>query len=115
MLGHVSNIAYVRWIQDVAIAHSDAVGLGVEFYRGLGALFVVRRHEIDYLRSTLPTQEAVLETWIEAWSAATSIRKTTMTVGGSEVVRATTTWAFIDSKTGRPRRVPDEVRSAFTG
>mgnify|MGYP006200763065 CR=1 FL=1 len=25
-LGHVSNVVYVRWIQDVAKAHSRAVG-----------------------------------------------------------------------------------------
>ena len=26
-LGHASNIAYVRWIQDVAVAHSESVSL----------------------------------------------------------------------------------------
>ena len=52
-LGHASNIAFVRWIQDVAIAHSSAVGLGLEGYQRLGAVFVVVRHEIDYLRPAL--------------------------------------------------------------
>ena len=50
MLGHASNIAYLRWVQDVAVAHSAAVGLDMEGYSQLGAVFVVRRHEIDYLR-----------------------------------------------------------------
>ena len=36
-LGHASNIAYVRWIQDVAVAHSEAVGLGLAEYLRLGA------------------------------------------------------------------------------
>ena len=53
VLGHASNIAFVRWIQDVAIAHSAAVGLDLEGYRRLGAVFVVVRHEIDYLRPAL--------------------------------------------------------------
>ncbi|MBM4357000.1 MAG: thioesterase family protein [Deltaproteobacteria bacterium] len=110
MLGHVSNIAYVRWIQDVAIAHSSAVGLGVEAYRDLGAHFVVRRHEIDYLRSTGPSEVATL---IERWSAATSVRRTRVLVGAREVVRATTTWAFIDASTGRPSRIPEQVQRAF--
>jgi acyl-CoA thioester hydrolase len=47
MLGHASNIAYLRWVQDVAVAHSAAVGLDMEGYSQLGAVFVVRRHEID--------------------------------------------------------------------
>jgi acyl-CoA thioester hydrolase len=113
LLGHVSNIAYVRWIQDVAIAHSASVGLGVAVYRELGAHFVVRRHEIDYLRPTLPSEVANLETWIESWSAVTSVRRTRISVAEREVARATTTWAFIDASTGRPVRIPERVRAAF--
>jgi signal transduction histidine kinase len=41
-LGHVSNIVYLRWIQDVALAHSTAVGLDVEAYRAMGGVFFVR-------------------------------------------------------------------------
>jgi acyl-CoA thioester hydrolase len=46
-LGHASNIAFVRWIQDAAMAHSAAVGLDLVAYRRLGAVLVVVRHEID--------------------------------------------------------------------
>src|SRR5438046_1184703 len=38
VLGHASNIAYVRWVQDVAVGHSDAVGLTWDAYRELGAV-----------------------------------------------------------------------------
>ena len=53
ILGHASNIAFVRWIQDATLAHSAAVGLGLEAYQRLGGVFVVVRHEIDYLRPAL--------------------------------------------------------------
>lgn len=113
LLGHASNIAYVRWIQDVAIGHSTDVGLGVDGYRALGSHFVVRRHEIDYLRPTLLGDAVTLETWIEAWSGVTSLRRTRLSVNGAEVARALTTWAFVDATSGRPVRIPESVRTAF--
>ena len=41
-LGHVSNLVYVRWVLEVATAHSRARGWDYPDYRTLGAVFVVR-------------------------------------------------------------------------
>ena len=75
-LGHVSNIAYVRWIQEVAKAHSAAVGLDHAAYVRLGAVFVVRRHDIEYLAPAYGGDAIRLTTWIAKWGAATSERRT---------------------------------------
>src|SRR4051794_30747047 len=83
MLGHASNIAYVRWVQDVAVAHSAAVGLDMEKYSQLGAVFVVRRHEIDYLRPVVRGETLQLRTWIDSAFAAKCKRAT-------EIVRVST-------------------------
>jgi acyl-CoA thioester hydrolase len=48
-LGHVSNLVYLRRVLDVAMAHTRARGWDYEQYRALGAIFMVRRHEIDYI------------------------------------------------------------------
>jgi acyl-CoA thioesterase FadM len=32
---------------------------------------------------------------------------------GAEALRAATTWAFIDFTSGRPRKIPDEIRALF--
>ena len=48
--GHVSNLAYVGWMQDVAIEHSTAAGWSMRRYQELGAGWVVRSHYIEYLR-----------------------------------------------------------------
>jgi acyl-CoA thioesterase FadM len=52
-LGHVNNAAWVRWIQDMATAHWSAVAdpTHVDAY-----VWVVIRHEIDYLRSAGPAR-----------------------------------------------------------
>jgi acyl-CoA thioester hydrolase len=114
-LGHASNIAYVRWIQDVAVAHSEAVGLDLAAYQRLGAVFVVVRHEVDYLRSALRGDALQARTWIPAVMAAKCHRATEIvrTSDGVVLAKALTTWGFIEVATGRPRRIPEDVRAAF--
>lgn len=114
---HVSNLVYVRWVQDVAMAHTHAVGWGHPEYRALGAIFVVRRHEIEYVIPVLLGEEVELTTWVAALKGASSERRTAMrrVRDGAIVARALTTWAFIDLKTGRPTRIPPQVRAAFHG
>lgn len=45
--GHVNNVAYVQWMQDIAIEHYDALG-GIET-QGPHATWVVREHRVEYL------------------------------------------------------------------
>ena len=115
-LRHVNNIVYVRWIQDVAFAHSVAVGLPMEKYRSLGAFFVVRRHEVDYLRSAVLGEELEVETRIIDSSLVTAHRQTCIrrVADGQLMVQAKTHWAYVSTTTGRPVRIPPEVRQCFT-
>jgi acyl-CoA thioester hydrolase len=114
-LGHASNISYVRWLQDAAVAHSTAVGLGYARYIELRGVFVVRRHEIDYLRPALRGEVLEVRTHVASVMAAKSERRYEVVRVADEVVmaRAVTTWGFVDTTTGRPTRIPDEVYDAF--
>ena len=114
-LGHASNIAYVRWIQDAAIAHSSARGFDLDAYYRLGGVFVVRRHEIDYLRSAERGDLLRVRTWVDAASAAKCKRRTDIedASSGRLLARALTVWGFIDVQRVRPMRIPDEIRVAF--
>lgn len=114
-LRHASNVAWVRWVQDAAKSHSEWCGFDYPRYVELGAVFVVRRHELDYLGSALEGDELVAETFIESWGAASSLRRTTIKRArdGQVMLRALTTWALVATTTGRPRRIPDVVRDAF--
>lgn len=115
VLGHASNIVFVRWVQDVALAHSAAVGLDVEAYKRLGAVFVVVRHEIDYLRPALRGDTIEARTWVSDVKAAKCLRSTELVrkVDGQMLARGVTTWGFIELATGRPRRIVESVRAAF--
>lgn len=115
VLGHVNNLVYVRWVQDAAWKHSAAVGWDHAAYVRSGVLFVVRRHEIDYLAPAFEGKSATVSTWIESWSAATSIRRTeaTRVSDGRLLLRASTTWAMVSGASGRPTRILPEIKRSF--
>ncbi len=115
VLGHASNVAFIRWIQEVALAHSAAVGFDLEAYRRLGAIFVVVRHEVDYLRPALRGDAVEARTWISSVAAAKCQRSTELArkSDGQLLARGLTTWAFVELATGRPRRIDGQLRVAF--
>jgi len=114
-LGHISNIAYVRWIQDVAVSHSDAVGFTQADYERVGAIFVVRKHTIEYLQSAFGSEELILCTHIAWWRAAVTERRTQVLRASDEsvLVEAATLWALVSTTSGRPRRISPELEAAF--
>jgi len=112
-LGHVSNLVYLRWVLEAALAHSTARGLDEAAYKARGQGWVVRRHEIDYLRAAFAGDELVVETRVAGVAAASSTRRTRIFREGDLLARAATSWAYVDFRTGRPMRIPEEVKSLF--
>ncbi|MEO7096819.1 MAG: acyl-CoA thioesterase [Polyangiales bacterium] len=114
-LGHVSNVVYVRWIQDAAKGHSAAAGWPHDAYVKLGAVFVVHKHLIEYRAPAYAGDVLEAITFIATWAAATSERRTRIVrvADGKELVRAVTTWAFVATDTGRPRRIAPEIVTSF--
>jgi acyl-CoA thioester hydrolase len=117
VLRHVNNLAYLKWMQAAAMAHSAAQGWPAEAYLKLGAGWVVRSHQIEYLSPALPGDEIVVRTWVADLGKATSLRryKVVRGAGAQETILAVaaTDWAFIQFANHRPRRIPAEVASAF--
>jgi len=112
-LGHANNVVWIRWVNEAAILHSRSVGLGPDVYLALGVVWVVRRHDIEYLSPALEGEELEATTWIETLRGATSLRRTLITRGGRALARAATTWALIDVATTKPRRIPKEMLERY--
>ena len=110
-----SNVAILSWMIRSAVAHSTALGYDWRAYRRLGSMFVVRRHEIDYQRSALLGDRLVLRTWPSLIKAATAHRQheVVRVSDGAMIARGLNVWAYVDSGTGRPTRMPAEVVEAF--
>ena len=113
-LGHVSNLVYLRWVLEAATAHSTARGWGQAEYLALGSVWVVRRHELDYLAQVTAGQSLVAETWVDSFKGASCVRKTEILRDGVVVARCATTWAFMSMSSGKPVRIADVVLAAFT-
>ena len=113
-LGHVNNAVWVQWIQMVAVAHWAAVAdaAHVDAY-----IWVVVRHEIDYLRAAFAGDIMVARTWVgEAPKGARFDRHMEFVGADGKVrVQAKTQWAIIDKASGRPIRVPPNVVAPFMG
>lgn len=111
-LGHVNNAVWVRWIQDVATTHwrGAARPEDVDAY-----IWVVTRHEIDYLGNIGPGETVIARTWIsDAPKGARFDRNIEFhDAAGKCVVRAKTTWAMIDRATGRLARVRADIAAPF--
>ncbi len=112
-LGHANNVVWVRWINEAAIAHSRSVGLDRELYFSMRVIWVVRRHDVEYLVPALEGETLVALTWVVDLRGATSRRRTVIERDGSVLLRAETTWALIDTLTGKPRRIPKEVLERY--
>lgn len=117
VIRHVNNLAYLKWMQSAAMAHSAAQGWPPDAYLQLGAGWVVRSHQIEYLSPALPGDEVVVSTWVADLGKATSLRRYKIMRRGGEkeavLAVAATDWAFIHFATHFPRRIPVEVASAF--
>jgi acyl-CoA thioester hydrolase len=110
---HVNNTVYLRWVQDVATAHWEAVA-SKEAQEGIG--WVVLRHEIDYKAPACLGDEVILCTWVGkatrlTFERFTEIRRST---DRQLLSNARTLWCPINAQTGRPVRVPAEVRQQFS-
>ncbi|MCX6901294.1 MAG: acyl-CoA thioesterase [Verrucomicrobia bacterium] len=112
--GHVNNVEYVKWMQDVAVMHSDSVGC-TRATQEAGATWVARSHRIEYLRPAFAGDQLVVLTWVCNFRKVRSARryKFLRTTDDAVLAEGETDWVFVDSKTGRPRSIPESVSSVF--
>jgi acyl-CoA thioester hydrolase len=112
-VGHVNNREYLRWMEDVAVEHSSAVGWPMQRYFDLGTAWVAASHFIEYLRPALEGEALDVFTWIARWSERDCVRRYAVLRERRIVVRGETNWTFVDLASGRARAIPPEVRAAF--
>jgi acyl-CoA thioester hydrolase len=112
--GHVNNVRFVQWMQDIAIAHAAHNG-ATAAAQALGGTWFARSHKIDYLAQAFPADRLIVQTWVVDFQRARSRRRFRFLRAADRAVlaRAETEWAYVDSATGRPRAIPAEVIACF--
>ncbi len=111
--GHVNNVTYVQWMQDIAVEHYSSIG-GVQA-QGSDATWVVREHRVEYFLPAFFGEEIEVRTWVENIRKVRSLRmyEFVRVSDGKTLVKGETEWVFVDVKTGRPVIIPDAVIEVF--
>ena len=107
---HVNNVAYVKWIQDVAVAHWLSATTEAQREK---FTWIVVRHEIDYKNQAFENEEITVTTWVGDPTRISWERLTEITRGESLLVRARSVWCLIDRETSKPTRISSELKELF--
>jgi acyl-CoA thioester hydrolase len=111
--GHVNNVTYVQWMQDIAVEHYASIG-GIQA-QGPDATWVVRTHKVEYFLPAFVGEEIEIRTWVETIQRVRSLRmyEFVRVADSKTLVKGETDWVFVDVKSGRPLAIPDEVKNIF--
>lgn len=114
-LNHVNNEVYLKWLLSAATAHSAALGYSVSKFLEGGGVFVVRRHELEYLRPAYLGEELIIETWLADFEIMKTTRKYRIKrkADGKTILTASTLWVYVDFKSGRPTEIPQSIFETY--
>ena len=111
--GHVNNVVYVGWLQDVGTAHWNA-----RFDDETRARWswIALRHEIDYLSAIAPDATGVVaRTWVGDPQGPRFNRYVRIEdAEGRLCAQGLSEWCLVDAQTLRPARIPAEMLGPFT-
>ncbi|MEZ5429440.1 MAG: thioesterase family protein [Pyrinomonadaceae bacterium] len=107
---HVNNVAYLRWIQDVAVAHWQAAASAEQQKK---YTWFVIRHEIDYKKRAFLGEEIIATTWVGEAAKVRCERFTQILRGETVLVEAKSIWCLLETETGKPSRINEELRAIF--
>ena len=108
--GHANNVRYVQWIQDVAVAHWLAKASDQQ---KASIIWVVLRHEIDYLKAAFANETITATTWVGEPKGAKWERFTEIKRDAEVLAKAKSVWVALDSKRLRPTRIDSEMQETF--
>lgn len=105
-LHHVNNLVYVKWMDKIATTHWDFLTKDNPLPQ---YIWVVMRHEIDYLKQATLGDEIVVKTWVGETRGITSVRFMEFYKNDVLLVKAKTVWAMLDAETFKPVRIREDV------
>ena len=112
--GHVNNVVYVQWMEDVGILHARKIG-AEKIARSLKGSWYARSHRIEYLKPAFADDHVIALTWIAECKGVRSrrsyrfLRKSDKTL----LAEAETEFIFVGTGTGRPKKIPVEISQLF--
>lgn len=114
-LGHVNNVVYLQWVEQVAWQHSQVLGLDLTAYQRLDAAMVAREHQLTYKSACFVGEQLELRTWLGQRDLLNLYRHYQFVrVNDQRVVfEGITRWVCIKLSTGRPIRMPTVFQQVY--
>tara|TARA_B100001250_G_scaffold353621_1_gene327045 strand:+ start:281 stop:688 length:408 start_codon:yes stop_codon:yes gene_type:complete len=112
-LNHVNNVQYLYWVQEVSQAHwNNLIHNKNILDKGL---WVVRSHKIEYKNLTKLNDKIIVSTYVKNVKSYLSERSVLIKLKKSEkiLVRCLTEWCFVDLKTLKLKKIPQEIIRLF--
>lgn len=110
-MGHVNNVVYVQWVQDIAEEHWRTKA-PAEFLKKYS--WVMLKHTIEYKQQAMAGDEILLKTQVGKATNATYERFVNIMRKSDDTLlaKSKTEWCALNSK-GRPVRISQELREIF--
>jgi len=105
-LNHVNNINYVKWVQKASEKHWNYLTNNA-FENSY--VWVVLRHEIDYLASAILGDKIEVTTWLGDSYGVKSERFVEIFRNDTVIAKAKTIWCLLDKEDMKPIRIPKEL------
>jgi acyl-CoA thioester hydrolase len=112
-LGHVNNVVYLNWVQNVATAHWSAAA--PNGHEPESVVWVVIQHEIRYKHPTYLEDTVIARTWIGKAKRRFMERNTELLrkSDGTLLAKAVTLWTPVDKDTGKSVAIEADVLEIF--
>ncbi|WP_292053924.1 MULTISPECIES: acyl-CoA thioesterase [unclassified Brevundimonas] len=111
--GHVNNVVYVGWLQDVGTAHWNA---RFDEQTRTKWSWVALRHEIDYFRGIMPGATGIkARTWVGDPQGPRFARYVRIEdESGKVYAQGISEWCLVEASTLRPHRIQAEMLAPFS-
>ncbi|WP_424952687.1 acyl-CoA thioesterase [Deinococcus sp.] len=114
-LGRIRSVVFLRWTEEVARAHAEAVGVGAARMLAEKAIVVVRRHDLQLLRPAYRDDQLSVTTRVVSAQGLRAVRanRVVRVQTGELIATCLTVWVWINPETGRPQRPPREFMASY--
>lgn len=110
--GLLRTSGLLRYTQDLAAQHSEALGYDRAWYAARGVSWLVRTAEIEVLGAIPYGSQLTGATRVTGFRRVWSRRESTFELGGSTVAVVRIDWVLLDRR-GAPTRIPPEFEQIF--
>lgn len=111
---HMTLSSILDLMQDCCTFHSEELGIGIDYLRRRRRAWVLSFWQIVINRLPGMGEQLKAYTWPYDFKGFLGYRNFKIEDGmGGTVVHANSIWAFLDTESGRPVKVPEEIRRRY--